>query len=283
VSGLQLALRVVPPGMFDRLVHLQHQSRVARPLIQWGARRIRRRTGVVAHGIGAGLRFDCGQSLLSYLAGTSEPEVQRALARLVAPGQTAWDIGANVGFFSLLLARLVGRAGRVLAVEPHPANAATLRRNVALNSLQNVDVLEAAVADADGVTTLSIDRGSTVAKLVSGASVAHSTVDVRVVTLDELWAAEKYGAPALIKMDIEGAETRALQGARRLLESAQPVVLCELHATNRPVVEILDSAGYACFSLEDPRQDVAAGFWNTHVVGCPRTREQEIRQLLLGS
>jgi len=89
--------------------------------------------GLIAHGEGEGLRINPGGANPGYALGTTEPGVQQALAELLEPGMTFYDVGANMGFFSLIAWRRVGPHGRVRSFEPLPESARTLRHNVALN------------------------------------------------------------------------------------------------------------------------------------------------------
>jgi FkbM family methyltransferase len=148
--------------------------------------------------------------------GVYEREVQQALA-----GQTGmvWDIGANVGFFTLLLAK---HASLVLAVEPYPENLECLHRAVQMNDAAgSVSVIDAAVSARDGTGWLAPGVNSSESRL------ADHGLPVRTVTLDTLL--DTYGIPALVKIDIEGGEMEALRGGCRLL-SHHPKLIIETHS-----------------------------------------------------
>src|SRR5205085_2724142 len=89
----------------------------------------------------AGLRLGAAGSSAGYLMGSTEPAVQDALVEWLRPGMSFYDVGANVGFFTVLAARLVARSGTVVALEPVARNRAVLERNIALNAFANVTVL----------------------------------------------------------------------------------------------------------------------------------------------
>jgi FkbM family methyltransferase len=185
---------------------------------------------------GARMRLDLATHK-AYWAGRYEPELQRAIAAIDLQGRTAWDVGAHIGFFTLLLAR---RAERVLAVEANPETAARLRRNVELNHAP-VDVIEAAVAGAPGTVRFDARSGEESAE----SSIAtHGSREVRAVTLDELLA--EHGTPAFVKLDVEGAELDALRAAPQLL-AARPAIACEVHGGDeqrRAIAALLEGAGY---------------------------------------
>src|SRR6266849_8394000 len=150
-------------------------------------------------------------------AGGGEPEVQKALQEHLRPGMTFYDIGANIGFFSLLAARLVGRDGHVASFEADPEVAARLREHIARNNFSQVSVVERAVWSKQQPLPflrtdpgLSPDRG--LGHVVSAPSIG--TIEVEGVSLDDYAAA--FPAPNFLKCDVEGAELEVFRGAQRL-------------------------------------------------------------------
>lgn len=158
-----------------------------------------------------------------YHTGRYEPEISTLIATQLQPGEIYWDVGAHAGYHTLQGARAVGSQGQVLAVEPDPSVCRSLREQLALNALTNVTVLEAAVSDTAGSVRLVVrevndTRGSAL-ESVHNSAIRNSQgvrIDVHSTTLDEL--AERYPAPHLLKMDIEGSESAALRGGGRLWE-----------------------------------------------------------------
>jgi FkbM family methyltransferase len=177
-----------------------------------------------------------------------------ALARrFVRPGATVFEIGANIGTETLALAALAGARGRVVAVEADPENEALLRARVAANALAQVDVVGCAVSDTK--------RPMSVVRITGRGGMSFVSDDaspdaVESVTIDEL--AERYGAPSFIFMDIEGGETRALAGARRVLETARPPIFAEVSAlwlaragsSVAEIVELMTAHRYAAFDTD---------------------------------
>lgn len=159
--------------------------------------------------------------------GFEAAEIQRAID-LAAPGTIAIDVGANVGVYTVALARAV-RNGRVVAVEPDTATIRRLQANLARNSLANVLVIEGVAGDVDGTAKLHIADDpaySSIGQIEAG----HRPVDTRLVAsarLDTVWA--ELGRPpvSLIKVDVEGAEVAVLRGAPTLLASEHPFLLLE--------------------------------------------------------
>lgn len=218
--------------------------------------------GVVG-GLALGLRFPAralppGHAhTRQLLRGELEVPVQEALRRTLAEGGTLWDVGANVGFFALLGARLVGPAGRVVAWEPVTA-VAEHAREAALRSGLEVEVREEAVGAAVGAEDLLVTGDASTSHLAARGNVAGTTrVRVPVTTLDTALAA---GAPPpdVVKLDVEGSEGDVLRGASALLADVRPTLVIELHDTATEVCDLLDAAGYVAERLDGPGAPSAA-------------------------
>ena len=177
---------------------------------------------------------------VAWLTGKVEPEVQDTVVGLLRPGDTFVDVGASVGFFTLLAARVVGPGGTVLAFEPSTAQADSLRTNVALNDLTNVDVAETALSDRAGLAFLDAP-GTATAKLVAAAGPGAAAVET--TTLDAYLRERPHVAPAVVKVDVEGHEEAVLAGMRETLRTVRPALIVELH-DSRGFVDLLTDAGY---------------------------------------
>lgn len=190
----------------------------------------------------------------AYLEGEVEPEVQGALAEHLKPGMVVYDIGANIGFFSLLAARLVGPQGKVIAFEPDPEAAARLREHAKRNQLENISVKEVAVWLETGSVTfarsdpcLSPDRGT---GHVDDCANSQRCVQVPAIRLDDC---RENVPPHFLKCDVEGAEVNVFRGALALLKQSQPIVVCEFHnAESRDTLaDQLTRLSYACSYFAD--------------------------------
>ncbi|WLA70015.1 FkbM family methyltransferase [Bradyrhizobium diazoefficiens] len=153
--------------------------------------------------------------------GTYESVIAKSITARVKPGMTVFDVGAHAGYYTLMLSRLVGRQGRVFAFEANPGNATKLRRHLQVNDVKNVDLIEAAVSDRSGAAFFEVDAHQDKYGYMGG--LAESGVSVRTVVLDD------FPVPDLIKMDIEGTETRAFAGAPRLLSEHRTAIFLALH------------------------------------------------------
>jgi FkbM family methyltransferase len=220
----------------------------------------------ILRGPGRGLTIDVAGSRPSYVLGTDERLVQAVLAERLQAGDVLYDLGANVGFLTLIAARLVGPTGRVVAYEPIPGSAEAVRRNASLNGFGHVDVVEAAVGDRAGTTRMTLSRSS-----LEAHATPEGELEVPMVTLDEEVASGRPG-PTLLKIDVEGAETAVVEGAAGVLRDHRPVVVCEIHESlhlrEHPVEGHLKAAGYTVRWLE---RDAHSGrpFWAPHLLGIP--------------
>jgi FkbM family methyltransferase len=207
-------------------------------------------------GINRGLRWLRGAANAPEWIGIYEFRKQRALRRLVAPGMTVCDIGANAGFYTLGLARLVGACGQVIAFEPLPRNLAKIQRHLALNHLTNVDLNDCALSDL--TDTLRFAKGEN--DFTGRISAEGADLEVRSIRLDEFLRERSLPDPALLKIDVEGAEDRVLEGARELLRRAHPILVLALHgaAQKARCFEILRSLGYRIQGLSGKSITAAA-------------------------
>jgi FkbM family methyltransferase len=217
----------------------------------------------IGHGPARGLRITLGGAHPGYALGTSEPALQATLVEVLQPGDVFYDLGANVGFFTLLAARLVGPTGRVIAFEPDPRNAATLRGNIDANDFDNVQIIEQGVSEQSGTMSFML-ADSTASHFVGDGAAVAGTTPVPVTSLDD-FLTDGVPAPTVLKLDIEGEEVRALRGAARLLRTHRPTVICEAHHTEDAVREVLGAAGYEIALLEKPEE-----LWNPHLLARPR-------------
>ncbi|MDP3947248.1 MAG: FkbM family methyltransferase [bacterium] len=157
-----------------------------------------------------------------------ERETTTLFARIVKPGDTVVDLGANIGYFTLLFSRLVGPAGKVFAFEPEPKNFAYLRRNIEINNYKNITALEKAASDKNGTTKLfvcSYDTGHHTINQYEGVDAYRrgkpsekKSIDIEMVRLDDFLRG-KTPRVDVVKMDVEGAEPLAIAGMDGILKT----------------------------------------------------------------
>jgi FkbM family methyltransferase len=188
----------------------------------------------VAGGYGAGLKLIPMKGDREITLGAYEIPVQKALIENAQPGGVVYDVGANVGYFSLLAARRVGPEGRVYAFEPVARNAAAIERSARANGFHAVEVFEKAVGAADGAADLNLARHIGGAMLASVGTPPdwRATVEVEVVALDGFIDVLGLRPPSLVKIDVEGAELDVLRGLTRTIEAHSPIMIIEIDDAN---------------------------------------------------
>ena len=193
-----------------------------------------------------------------------EAQMQQVLVDYLRPGMIFYDLGANIGFFSLLGARIVGSQGRVFSFEADPEIAGRLRENLARNNFVNAAVEEKAVWSEPGSVSFarvdansSPDRG--LGHVASSASGESNQITVEATSLDHF--ALSYPPPDMLKCDVEGAETAVFDGALRLLREHRPILLVEMHSAenHKLLTQKFSELGYSCRDLDD-----------THVLALPQ-------------
>ena len=163
---------------------------------------------------------------LAMLSGVFEPYETDLFARCIRDSMTVVDVGANIGYYSLLAARRVGNRGRVFAVEPNPVTRQILLQNVALNRYDNIIPINRCVSNRAGQARFHINRKSKgeSSMLPPCETDPADVVPVETVTLDDLLPD---GTADILKIDIEGAEGLALMGASGILRNGQPLIFME--------------------------------------------------------
>ena len=171
-----------------------------------------------------------------------------ATALVSGPGDVAVDIGGNLGEWMAPMADRVGKAGRVYVFEPVPVLAAALERTARINGhSRTVSVIRTAVADATGDATFNMTMAAGGDGALSGLAAGGGTT-VPTIALDDFMAERGLDRLDLIKIDVEGAERRVLEGARRTLANLKPRLVFESgHESaddRRAMADLLESAGY---------------------------------------
>jgi FkbM family methyltransferase len=169
----------------------------------------------------------------SYVAkGWKEVEEAKHLISLLKPGMTFFDVGANIGLYSILAAKRVGPRGVVHSFEPTPATAVRLEANVGLNNFSNIKVNQVALSDKRGTAKFYLHQADDRNSL---SAISSNSIVIPTITLDEYIAENLISAVDLMKMDVEGAELLVLQGASKLISGRNaPTIMLEI---NGPALE----------------------------------------------
>jgi FkbM family methyltransferase len=196
---------------------------------------------------------------LAMLCGRHDPVLERAILKHAAGSKCAYDIGANIGYVSLLFAAIVGKTGRVYAFEPSPGEAKAAEMLMRANNVDGyVTVQQVAVCDTNGQLRLAI-TGTTsmlthLAKAQTDLQSRSESCEVQAVTLDSFVKEQGHNAPDFIKIDVETAEASVLEGGRDTLRQVRPRLVIEMHGKTaaRQSLALLFAENYRCFHLTKP-------------------------------
>jgi FkbM family methyltransferase len=219
--------------------------------------RLPSRPGPVVRDIG-GVKFelDLREVIDSslYYAGTFEEKAEAVITSCLAPGMVAIDVGANFGYHTFRMAKAVGPAGRIWAIEPTTWGMNKLRRNADLNAFTNVDFLKIGLADRDlGPTEIAFQASY---RLDGALDERRETVDLK--TVDTLVTSRDSPRIAFIKLDVDGFEGKVIRGALKTLERDRPTLFLEIGPSHmkrigddsRDLTATLRELGYR-FETED--------------------------------
>jgi FkbM family methyltransferase len=214
-----------------------------------------------------------------YWLGTFEPELQDAILDLVNPGQIIYDIGANIGFITLLFANRIGSKGHIFAFEALLTNVDRLKNNIKINNLgDSVTVVQAAVQDRAGKTEFLIGPSTGMGKVAGSAGRSgvkyDSSILVDGLSIDDFIEVAGNPSPDIVKIDVEGGEVLALPGMVKLLQKHRPILLIELHGNKAAQVtwELLNQKQYRICKMEidyPPVEKIQDLNWKSYIAAFP--------------
>jgi len=187
------------------------------------------------------MKWTVGASNHGCWLGSYEHDKRVVFERTVKEGSVVFDLGANVGFYTLLASVLVGDRGKVVAFEPVPSNLRYLKSHLQMNRITNVTVVEAAVSDRNG--ECRFDEGPSNSM---GYISVRGHLRTKVVTLDTLVSSGELPPPTTMKIDVEGAELGVLRGAAATLAAHRPTLFLATHGKDlhRQCCDFLQSLEY---------------------------------------
>lgn len=196
--------------------------------------------------------------------GSYEPELRDLFRTILTPGGVAVDVGANIGWHSLLLAKLVGAQGRVIAVEANPTVRQKLQYNVDLNRFTQVDVLDCALSDRDGTVSFhgpeetNPDSGNGYVVRKAAEASSSALIQVKARRLDDVVSSAGLTQLDLVKIDVEGFEWPVLQGGAAAVAKYRPHIIFEYDSayssrgggTPRDLASFFANLDYRLFAIQ---------------------------------
>ncbi|MFE4174204.1 FkbM family methyltransferase [Streptomyces sp. NPDC056909] len=188
-----------------------------------------------------------------YLFGVWEPHMTRWLRGRLEPGDTFVDVGANIGYYSVLASQLVGDGGKVVAIEASPVFLQRLSQNVRLNELGNVRAVNGAVSDSRKTLTFVLASSANMGanSIVPYDGPAESTFDIEARPLGELLDSAEISTARVIKIDVEGAEGSVVRGMAPTLDKLRPDVEITVEVTPERMTQLGDSAEELLTTMRD--------------------------------
>lgn len=205
------------------------------------------RTAVIESGPMKGIQLALGEHVShAHIRGTYELETLEAVDRLVQPGSICYDLGASIGYLSLLMAR---KAKQVFSFEPAPHARLEMERQVAANSLSNITIVPLAVSDSEKTVEFAMTDAAYGSRISSESGAKWQTLKLKTTTLDIF--VKEHPFPDFLKIDVEDEEGRVLAGARSILQQRRAVICCEIHSREsaQAVMSILAEYGYLVTTL----------------------------------
>lgn len=203
-----------------------------------------------------GKKWIKGSSINGCWLGTYEFDKQLIFQKYIKPGMVIYDIGANVGFYTLLSSVLTGNSGKVFAFEPVSRNIYYLKQHLKLNEINNTNVIEKAVLNKSAKIKFTLSSDPSMGHISEDGE-----IEVNTISIDE-FVEQGNPPPDLIKMDIEGAEFEALIGAKEILISKKPVIFLATHGDDikNKCLELLKKLNYTIKIIGNVTWDAADEF-----------------------
>ena len=183
-------------------------------------------TVLIVQGRLKGKKWIKGSGVNGYWLGSYESEKVSLFEKTLKKGNIVFDIGAHIGFYSLLSAELTGKDGKVFSFEPLTTNYEYLKKHIEINNYRNITPLNVAVSDKDDFAFFSEGESTSTGHLAN-----NGEIKVRTIAIDDWINNKKLPIPNVLKIDVEGAEFSVLKGAVNLLKTHHPVVFLSTHSS----------------------------------------------------
>jgi FkbM family methyltransferase len=188
-----------------------------------------------------GKKWIKGSGVNGYWLGSYESEKASLFGKTLKKGDIVFDIGAHVGFYTLLSAELAGKEGKVFSFEPLMANYEYLKKHIEINNYKNITPFNVAVSDREGFAFFARGENTSTGHLTN-----EGEIRVRTIAIDDWINNKKLPIPNILKIDVEGAEFNVLKGAVNLLEARRPIIFLSTHSSDihKECSDLLLSLGY---------------------------------------
>ncbi|MEK7087609.1 MAG: FkbM family methyltransferase [Patescibacteria group bacterium] len=201
-----------------------------------------------------GKKWIKGSGVNGYWLGSYERKQTKIFEKTVNKGDVVFDIGANVGFYSLLAAEIVGSSGKVFSFEPLPENVKFLKKHIEINNYKNIFVFDNAVSDKSGHSFFKKEDSRSLGRLSDSGK-----FKVEIIAIDDWIASKKLPMPNVMKIDTEGAEMNVLKGAENTLKANRPIIFLSIHSgeSHKKCCGYLLSMGYKLEPIGEADMDSA--------------------------
>ncbi|MCX7715971.1 MAG: FkbM family methyltransferase [Endomicrobia bacterium] len=196
----------------------------------------------------------CGK-VFRFITTTYEKPLAELFKEYVKEGYVVYDIGAHIGYFSLLSYVLTGTTGKIYAFEPNKYNLFLLSQHIRVNKCKNVVIVDKAVSDKVGVVMFSLGNGSGTGRISD-----KGEYEVETTTLDKFVLEDRNEIPDLIKMDVEGEELNVLRGGMKFLSKYRPILFVSTHSNKlyKDCYSYLVEIGYKISGIEGMQDLIVA-------------------------
>jgi len=232
--------------------------------------------------------LDKDDSMRLSILGIYEPLAVKHFQNSIKPGDTVLDIGAHIGYYTLMAAKRVGKKGKVYAFEPNQDNCALLTKNLKLNNFKNVVLVNKAVSRSSGKVKFFLSNVSTgMHSLIDIDNKSENIIEIEAVSLNDFFG-KKIPTVSIIKMDIEGGEYAALDGMDRLLKKNKhmtiliefsPYSIIKAEKSPRDFLNLLMSYGFKLYSIEESSKKLVLIKVQKFIAECPIDRDWHVNLL----
>ncbi|VVA44360.1 conserved hypothetical protein [Candidatus Roizmanbacteria bacterium] len=234
--------------------------------------------------------LDKDDSMRLSILGVYEPLAVKHFQDSIKPGDTVLDIGAHIGYYTLMAAKRVGSKGKVYAFEPNKDNCALLTQNIKLNGFKNVVLVSKAVSKSSGKVRFFLSNVSTgMHSLVDIDNNSENSIEIEAVSLNDFFG-KKIPTVGVIKMDIEGGEYTALEGMDRLLKKNKhmtiltefsPYSIIKAEKSPRGFLNLLMSYGFKLYSIDESSKKLISIKLQKFLTDCPVDRDWHVNLLAI--